>query len=197
MTDERRRAATAIEAALAGRRVAIVSSGDPGIYGMAGLVLELLAARGAQLPVSIVPGVTAACAAAAALGAPLMCDFACLSLSDRLVPWARIRRRLEALAAADLVLALYNPRARSRTAPFAEALAILSRYRPPHTPVGIVSDAGTAEERRLLTTLDRVPAAAVDMRSLVIVGASDTRAVAGWLLTPRGYPAPAAQDATA
>ena len=115
MTREVERCRFALKRAKEGKTVALVSSGDPGVYGMAGLVLELAAAEGTSIPIEIVPGVTAAQALAARLGAPLMCDYATLSLSDLLVPWETIRGRLEAVAAADLVVALYNPRSQKRT----------------------------------------------------------------------------------
>lgn len=187
MTGERARVAAAIERARMGEQVALISSGDAGVYGMAGLALEMLHALGLRLPVTIVPGVTAANAAAASLGAPLMLDFACLSLSDLLVPWERIRKRLQAVAAADLTVALYNPRSRTRVRPLEEAAAILAAHRPASTPVGIVTAASTAQEVRILTTLDAFLGETIGMRSLVIVGASDARVLQGWFVAPRGY----------
>lgn len=187
MTGERERVAAAIDRAAAGARVALISSGDAGIYGMAGLALEMLHAQDLRLKVAMVPGVTAASAAAASLGAPLMLDFACISLSDLLVPWERIRQRLEAVAAGDLTLALYNPRSQTRTRQLEEAAAILARHRPPTTPVGIVTAASTDEEVRVLSTLERFLGEDIGMRSLVIVGAADARILDGWFVAPRGY----------
>jgi precorrin-3B C17-methyltransferase len=187
MTGERERVAAAVARARDGARVALVSSGDAGIYGMAGLALEMLHAEGLRLSVTMVPGVTAASAAAASLGAPLMLDFACISLSDLLVPWERIRQRLEAVAAGDLTVALYNPRSQTRVRQLEEAAAILTRHRPPSTPVGIVTAASTDEEVRVLSTLDRFLGEDIGMRSLVIIGASDTRVLDGWFVAPRGY----------
>lgn len=187
MTGERERVAAAIAAAASGKRVALISSGDAGIYGMAGLALEMLHAQGLRLPVSMVPGVTAASAAAASLGAPLMLDFACISLSDLLVPWERIRKRLEAVAAGDLTVALYNPRSQTRIRQLEEAAAILATHRPPTTPVGIVTAASTDEEVRVLSTLDRFLGEDIGMRSLVVIGASDAAVLDGWFVAPRGY----------
>jgi precorrin-3B C17-methyltransferase len=187
MTGERERVATAVARARDGARVALVSSGDAGIYGMAGLALEMLHAEGLRLSVAMVPGVTAASAAAASLGAPLMLDFACISLSDLLVPWERIRQRLEAVAAGDLTVALYNPRSQTRVRQLEEAATLLARHRPPSTPVGIVTAASTEEEVRVLSTLDRFLGEDIGMRSLVIIGASDARVLDGWFVAPRGY----------
>ena len=154
MTREKERCRLALARAQAGKTVALISSGDPGVYGMAGLVLELAASEGITVPIEIVPGVTAASALAARLGAPLVCDFAVVSLSDLLVPWEQIRRRLEAVAAADLVVAIYNPRSQKRTRQLAEAAAIFRRHRPGTTPVGIGTALGSPEEQILLSDLD-------------------------------------------
>ena len=183
------RARAAVEQARQGRTVAVVSTGDPGIYGMAGLVLEILEREDPEgrIPVEIVPGVSAAQAAASLLGAPLMTDFAVLSLSDLLVPWDTIRRRLEAVAAADLVVALYNPRSRRRVRQLVEACEILLAHRPAHTPAGIVRHALRAGQSVRLTTLAEVPQADVDMMSVVIVGNRSTRRAGRWIVTPRGY----------
>lgn len=188
MTAEVERCRAALHAAAAGRRVALVSSGDAGIYGMAGLALEMATREGFAVPIEIVPGVSAASAAAAAFGAPLMLDWACLSLSDLLVDWAQIRRRLEAVAAADLVVALYNPRSRTRVRHLEEAVEILLRHRPGTTPVGIGTALGAPDQRLVLSTLERLCGEEVGMRSLVIIGNATSRVEAGWFITPRGYP---------
>jgi precorrin-3B C17-methyltransferase len=188
MTAEVERCRAALAAAATGRQVALVSSGDAGIYGMAGLALEMATREGFQVPIEIIPGVSAASAAAAAFGAPLMLDWACLSLSDLLVDWSQIRRRLEAVAAADLVVALYNPRSRSRVRQMEEAVEILLKHRPASTPVGIGTALGAPDQRLVLSTLERLCGEEVGMRSLVIIGNSTSRVEAGWFLTPRGYP---------
>lgn len=187
MTQEAERCRLALSRAGEGRNVALISSGDPGIYGMAGLVLELAAFEGIAVPIEIVPGITAASALAARLGAPLMCDFAVLSMSDLLVPWEQIRERLEAVAAADLVVAIYNPRSQKRTRQLAEAAAIFGRHRPGTTPVGVGTDLGTPEEQILLSDLDHFLELPIAMRSVIIVGNHSTKRIAEWLVTPRGY----------
>ena len=188
MTREEERCRLALERVKEGKTVSLISSGDPGIYGMAGLVLQLAAAGGAaEIPIEIVPGVTAASALAARLGAPLMCDFATLSLSDLLVPWETIRGRLEAVAAADLVVALYNPRSRKRTRQLDEAAEIFGRHRPGTTPVGIGTAVGTPEERILLSDLDHFREHPIAMRSIVIIGNRSSCRIAEWFVTPRGY----------
>jgi precorrin-3B C17-methyltransferase len=187
MTREKERCRLALARAQAGKTVALISSGDPGVYGMAGLVLELASSEGIAVPIEIVPGVTAASALAARLGAPLVCDFAVVSLSDLLVPWEQIRRRIEAVAAADLVVAIYNPRSQKRTRQLAEAAAIFRRYRPGTTPVGVGTTLGSPEEEILLSDLDHFLTLPIAMRSIVIVGNSSTKRIAEWLVTPRGY----------
>lgn len=181
--DETVRAKQAAAEAGAGRRVALVCSGDAGVYAMASLALEL--AGGAE--VEVVPGVTAALAAAALLGAPLGHDHAVISLSDLLTPWTAIEARLRAAAAADLVVALYNPRSRGRTWQFAAALALLGEHRSPATPVGVVTDAARPGQSVEVTTLARVDQDAVGMTTCVIVGSSTTRVIGGRMVTPRGY----------
>jgi cobalt-precorrin 5A hydrolase / precorrin-3B C17-methyltransferase len=186
---EMERCTEALDRAAAGQRVALVCSGDPGVYAMASLVCELAPGRG-NPPVTVEPGVTAALAAAAVLGAPLGHDHATLSLSDLLTPWSAIERRLTAVAEADLVVSLYNPRSARRTWQLERALEILGKYRSPGCPVAVATDVGRAGERVLRSTLgDMGPAMVegVDMLSLVVVGASTTRWVAGRMVTPRGY----------
>jgi precorrin-3B C17-methyltransferase len=187
MMQETERCRKALQKAALGERVALVSSGDPGVYGMAGLALEMAAAEGFEVAIEIIPGISAANAAAARLGAPLMLDYACISLSDLLVPWESIRTRLAAVAAADLVTALYNPRSKKRVRQLEEAAAIFREHRHGETPVGIVTAIGEADERIELTTLERLPQAEVGMRSTVIIGNSSSVCLDGRLLTPRGY----------
>jgi precorrin-3B C17-methyltransferase len=184
MTREVERCRMALERAEAGQTVALVSSG---VYGMAGLVLELATSEGIAVPIEIIPGVSAANALAARLGAPLMCDFATLSLSDLLVPWETIRGRMEAVAAADLVVALYNPRSQKRTRQLDEAAAIFRRHRPGTTPVGVGTAMGSPEEQILLSDLDHFLELPIAMRSVVIIGNRSTKRIAEWFVTPRGY----------
>lgn len=187
MMAEVQRCRAALQAAQEGRRVVLVSSGDAGIYGMAGLALEMARAEGFTVPVDIVPGVSAASAAAARMGAPLMLDWACLSLSDLLVSWDQIRTRLEAVASADLVCALYNPRSHKRVTQLEEAVEIFLRHRPGSTPVGIGTAIGAADEHLVFSTLAQLCQEEVGMRSLVIIGNRSSRRDAGAFITPRGY----------
>lgn len=178
------RAERALALARGGRAVALVGSGDVGVYAMASPTLERV---GDDVEVVVVPGITAMLAAAARLGAPLGHDHCVLSLSDLLTPWEAIRRRLEAAAAADLVVALYNPRSRRRHWQLEEARTLLLAHRPADTPVGVVRDAYRPGEQVTVTTLEALEVAAVQMTTLVIVGSSRTRVVAGRMVTPRGY----------
>jgi precorrin-3B C17-methyltransferase len=189
MTGEVTRCRKALDAAAAGRRVALVSSGDAGVYGMAGLALEMFDALGlsGRLHFSVVPGIPAVCAAAALLGAPLTHDFAVVSLSDLLTPMETIRRRLDAALAADFVLALYNPRSRRRSGHLAEALAIASRHRSPDTPVGMVKNAFRTSQEIRITPLASADPEWADMLTLVVIGNAATRMAGPYLLTPRGY----------
>jgi cobalt-precorrin 5A hydrolase/precorrin-3B C17-methyltransferase len=177
------RAKQAVAEAEAGRRVALVCSGDPGVYAMASLALEL--APGVE--VEVVPGVTAALAAAAVLGAPLGHDHTSISLSDHLTPWPVIERRLRAAAEADLVVALYNPRSARRPWQLDAARALLLQHRAPETPVGVVADAARASQDVRVTALGDLDAAVVGMTSIVLVGNRATRLVDGRMVTPRGY----------
>lgn len=187
MTHEVARCRQALRRAASGDVVALISSGDAGIYGMAGLALELAEAEGRHVSVEIVPGVTAASAAAAALGAPLMLDFAVISLSDLLISWKIIRERLEAVAVADLVVVLYNPRSKKRVRQLEEAAAIFRAVRPGHTPVGVVTAAGQPDQSLVVTDLDHLLDQQVNMRSVVIIGNSATRRMDHWMVTARGY----------
>ncbi|MFY1691771.1 precorrin-2 C(20)-methyltransferase [Plantactinospora sp. WMMB782] len=189
------RARHALELALAGARVAVVSSGDPGVFAMATAVLEVATSdeRFGAVPVRVLPGLTAAQAAASRIGAPLGHDFAVLSLSDRLKPWAVIEQRLAGAAAADLVLALYNPASASRRWQVEAARHVLLRHRAAETPVVIARDVGRPGERITVVALAELDPADVDMRCLLIVGSSTTRtdrradgSTVVW--TPRSYP---------
>ncbi len=187
MRQEIARCEAAIDAAESGKTVALISSGDAGIYGMAGLALELAAARKSRIEMEIVPGVSAAQAAAARLGAPLMLDYACISLSDLLVPWEQILLRIEAVAAADLVTALYNPRSTKRVTQLEEAVHIFLQHRPVTTPVGIGIAVGSPDERILMSSLGKLLEEEIDMRTLVIIGNCTSKTLGPWFVTPRGY----------
>lgn len=190
ITQERQRAQRAIELAEWGLTVAVVSSGDCGIYGMAGLVLEELRANGwdGKTPgVQVFPGITALQAAASRVGAPLMHDFCAISLSDLLTPWVVIEKRLEAAAQADFITALYNPRSHTRTEQIAIAQAIFLKYRDPMTPVAIVHSAYRQDEEITLTTLEKLLEIPIDMLTTVLIGNQSTRTYGDWMITPRGY----------
>ncbi|HEB75606.1 MAG TPA: precorrin-3B C(17)-methyltransferase [Nitrospirae bacterium] len=190
MTREVQRCTKALEAASSGRTAALICSGDPGIYAMAGLVFELARNRSASgmVPaIEVIPGVPALSASASRLGAPLMHDFAAISLSDRLTPWEEIDRRLHAAAGADFVIVIYNPRSRGRKDHLERAVGIISGYRRADTPVGIVKAATREDERIIVTALGSVPFEEVDMQSTIIVGNSRTFVWDGRMVTPRGY----------
>jgi cobalt-precorrin 5A hydrolase/precorrin-3B C17-methyltransferase len=184
---EEERARSAVIEASAGHAVALVGSGDAGVYAMASPALEL---AGDDVDVHGVPGITAAVAAAHALGAPLGHDHAYVSLSDLHTPWPAIERRVRAAAEGDFVVCLYNPRSRGRDWQLPAALDLLARHRPDGTPVGLVRNATRGGERVELTTLAALRAggcARVDMMTVVLVGCSQTRVIAGRMVTPRGY----------
>lgn len=185
MTREVDRCRMALDAA-AERDVAMVCSGDSGIYGMAGLLYEL---RGeSDTPaLEVVPGLTAACSGAALLGAPLTHDFAVISLSDRLTAWETIEKRLAAAAAADLTLVLYNPASHGRPDHLSRACQVLLRTLPPQRPCGVVRNIGREGEQWQVLSLEALQAYPADMFCTVFIGNAATRVIAGKLVTPRGY----------
>jgi precorrin-3B C17-methyltransferase len=197
--EEADRARVALDLAAAGHRVAVVSSGDPGVFAMAAAVWEQLdeassTGRWADVDVVVTPGVTAAQAAAAKVGAPLGHDFCIISLSDNLKPWEVVEQRLTAAAGADFVIALYNPVSRHRPWQFGRAIELIAAHRAPATPVVVATDVARAAESITIVALDELLTAAVNMRTVVIVGSSTTR----WfhrpsgrpvVYTPRSYPA--------
>ncbi|MGF1494651.1 MAG: precorrin-3B C(17)-methyltransferase [Microcoleaceae cyanobacterium] len=190
ITQERQRAERAIELANWGLRVAVVSSGDCGIYGMAGLVFELLQTQdwdGVTPGVQVLPGISAIQAAASRVGAPLMHDFCAISLSDLLTPWPVIEQRLTAAAQADFVCAIYNPRSATRTKPLAQAHSIFLTHRSGQTPVALVRSAYRKGEQITLTTLEKLDLEAVDMLTTILIGNQSTGLYQNWMVTPRGY----------
>ena len=189
---EMERAVKAAELANEGLSVAVISSGDIGVYGMAGPVFEHLAAQGwdgKHPQVQVVPAVSAAQAAASVLGAPLMQDFCAISLSDLMTPWETIRRRLDAAAYGDFVIALYNPRSRRRRKQIVEARNIVMKHRTADTPVGIVRNACRPDEQSSITTLSELEHyfERIDMFTTLIIGNSTTYVHCGRMVTPRGY----------
>jgi len=212
MTEEIERCKKAIELAMTGKTVSVISGGDPGIYAMAGLVFEILKShqssvishqskdekessdkdRGlptvdCRLSIEVIPGIPAFSACAARLGAPLMHDFVCISLSDRLTPWDLIEQRLEAVAKANLVIVLYNPKSRGRHWQIERARDLLIKHKDSRTPVGIVRGAMREDEGVIITDLENMLNHAIDMQSTVIIGNSETFIWKNWMITPRGY----------
>ena len=181
------RARAALEMAAAGRRVVVVSSGDPGVFAMASAVFEALEGRAdwQALDIRVLPGITAMLAAAAAAGAPLGHDFCCINLSDNLKPWDKIETRLRHAAQADFAMAFYNPRSASRPEGFAKALAVLLQECGPDRLITFARAVSTPDERLLTVTLSEALPEMADMRTVVIVGNSDTRRVGPWVYSPR------------
>lgn len=187
MRSETERCRKALEFALDGKTVALVSSGDAGIYGMAGLMLEVIRESGEGVETEVVPGITSATASAALLGAPLMHDYASISLSDLLTDADLISRRIEAAASADFVICLYNPKSRARTGGLAKAREIILKHRKGSTPVGIVRNANRENESVVITDLDRMLEHEADMTTTIIIGNSQTFTYRDKIITPRGY----------
>lgn len=187
MMQEVDRCNNSFDLAESGKHVAIVSGGDPGIYAMAGLILEIAAKRNSKVKIDVIPGIAAVNGCAARLGAPLMHDFAAISLSDLLTPWEVITKRLDAAASADFVIALYNPKSKKRTKNIVEAQKILLCHRDKKTPVGIVTAASRQNEVIRITTLDKMLEENINMQSTVIIGNSTTFTWNGYMITPRGY----------
>ena len=186
MTQEAKRCQMALDLAAEGKAVAMVCSGDSGIYGMAALIYELRGEAGTP-EVEVIPGLTAACSGASILGAPLTHDFAVISLSDRLTDWEKIEKRLESAAAADFSIVLYNPASRGRPDHLRRACDVLLRCLPEDRLCGIAQFIGREGENRRIMTLGELRDADVDMFCTVFIGNAMTRVVAGNLVTPRGY----------
>lgn len=195
MRKEIPRCQSALDEARRGKKVALVSGGDPGVYGMAGILLQMLekvtrevgGKNAEKIEVEIVAGITSASAAAASLGAPLMHDFVVISLSDLLTPWDKIEQRLRAAAEGDFVVVLYNPRSKKRQKHLERAREILLASREKHTPVGIVRNASRQEESKEITTLEELLGHHVDMTTTLIIGNSTTYRWRDKIITPRGY----------
>ncbi len=199
MKKEVDRVEKAVETAMQGKSCAVISSGDAGVYAMAGLVFEMCGKKGIPvhrpgeetdnggLTVEVVPGVPALCSAGALLGAPLTHDFAAISLSDLLTPWHVIEKRIEAAAAADFVITLYNPKSRKRNWQLAKALEIILKHRRADTPAGIVKNAMRSGQSILVATLGDLAGRGVDMRTTVFIGNSTSFRCCDFMVTPRGY----------
>jgi precorrin-3B C17-methyltransferase len=201
MTAEVARAERALQLAAEGRRAALVSGGDPGVYAMAGAVFEVAARQGLKLgtaqgemDVKVITGTPAVTAAAALLGAPLTHDFCCISLSDRLTKWETIEMRLDLASRAGFVIALYNPKSKGRTWQLGRAVEVLLQNLSPDTCVGLASRLGRPGEAVSITVLGQLAEAKIDMQTIVVVGNSSTFAYQGKMITPRGYIAKYADD---
>lgn len=186
MMKEVERCRIALQEANKGRMVSMVCSGDSGVYGMAGLILEL-AKEYPEVEIEMVPGVTAACGGAAVLGAPICHDFAVISLSDLLTPMETIERRLECAAQADMVICIYNPSSKKRADYLRRACDIVLKYQRPETICGIVRNIGRDGESSRVVTLEELRDLQVDMFTTVYIGNSSTRSERGKMITPRGY----------
>jgi len=187
MMKEVERCRTAIEEAEKGRTVAMVSSGDSGIYGMAGIIYQIADEIGSCVEIETIPGVTAASSAASILGAPLMHDLAIISLSDLMTPIDLIMKRIDRASDGDMIIALYNPKSKKRTDHLRKAVDIICGYRSPETPVGIVRNAGRKDESKIITELGALDHDGIDMFCIVIIGNSQTYVSNGRMITPRGY----------
>jgi len=193
MTEEVERARQCIDLAKSGKIVSLVSSGDPGIYGMAGLIYEMLAESGWDpkdgLPVEIIPGVSALNSCASIIGSPLMTDFAVLSMSDLLVPWEIIVKRVEAAAQGDFVIVIYNPSSKKRIHQLQDTIKILLKYRKPTTPVAIIKGAFRNSQSVVLTDLENIinHSDKLGMITTVIIGNSSTYNYKDLMINPRGY----------
>lgn len=191
MTEELDRAIEALARARQGKKVALISSGDAGVYGMAGPTFEVLFQAGwtpdSEIEVEIVPGASALNTCAALIGAPLTHDFCAISLSDLLTPWPTIARRLDAVAYADFVVALYNPKSGRRQGQILEAQRLFLRHRDRETPVAIVKSAYRPKQRIEFTTLEKMDQADIGMLTTVLIGNSNTFVKHGLMITPRGY----------
>ena len=184
MTKEVDRCTEVLELARQGKTVSLISSGDAGVYGMAGIMLEI---ADEDMEVEVIPGITATNAAAAITGAPIMHDYATISLSDLLTDWELIKKRLELAAQGDFVVSIYNPKSRGRVTQIEETREIMMKYKPRSTPVAIVRNAGREDERYILTTLDEMLNHEIDMLTIVLIGNSNTFVKNGKIITPRGY----------
>ncbi len=186
MRQEIDRCKEAINIAKTGKSVAVISSGDSGIYGMAGLILEL-ATKEEQIEVKVIPGITASIGAAALLGAPIMHDFCHISLSDLLTQWEVIEKRLRLASEADFIICLYNPRSKGRSEHLAKAFEIMGEFKDKNTPVGIVKDVGREKEEKSIYTFETMDFEKVDMTTMVIIGNKSTFIYEDTIITPRGY----------
>lgn len=187
MRGEVERCSRAVDIALEGKDVVVISSGDAGVYAMAGLVLEIISNRNLMIDIKIVPGVTSANAGAASLGAPIMHDHCYISLSDLLTDYDLIQKRIELAAQGDFVICLFNPKSKGRPGHINDAVEILKKYKSPETIVGVVKNARRPGEKITITNLDKLLETEIDMTTMVIIGNQYTYTFADFMITPRGY----------
>lgn len=187
MRGEVERCTKAVDIAISGKTVAVISSGDPGVYAMSGLVLEIVAAKKSKVDVKIIPGITSANGASATLGAPIMHDHAYISLSDLLTDFELIKKRIKLAAEGDFVICLFNPKSKGRPEHINVARDILLQHKKPETVVGIVKNAKRAGEQVTITTLDDMLNHPIDMTTMVIIGNERTFVYDDLMITPRGY----------
>lgn len=186
MKQEVERCKKALEYALTGKTVSMVCSGDAGVYGMAGIIHEICADHD-DVDIEVIPGISACCSGAAVLGAPLIHDFAVISLSDLLTPWEKIEKRLLLAADADFVICLYNPSSMKRADYLQKACELMLKYKAPNTPCGYVKNIGREGEEYTITTLEQLKDEKVDMFTTVFIGNSQTKVINNKMVTPRGY----------
>lgn len=187
MMKEVERCEEVLKLAETGKSISLISSGDPGVYGMAGIMLEVVAANNSNVQVEIVPGISAASSAASLLGAPLMNDYVVLSLSDLLTPWELIEKRLHAAGSGDFVAAIYNPRSKTRIKQLDKAIEIFLKYQTPDTPVGIVKHAMREKQEVSITNLKHLNEHDIDMFTTLIIGNSKTKIIDNKMVAIRGY----------
>lgn len=187
MREEVSRCQKTLELASSGKIVSLISSGDPGIYGMAGIMLEVAGKSNKKIDIEIIPGITSASASSAILGSPINNDFAVISLSDLLTPWNVIEKRIKFAAKSDFVICIYNPKSKERDWQIKKTKKILLKYRKKDTPVGIVNNAQRKNQHSVITTLENMLNQKIDMNTTIVIGNSKTYIDNNFMITPRGY----------
>lgn len=187
MREEISRCQKTLESALSGKIVSLISSGDPGIYGMAGIMLEVAGKSDEKIDIEIIPGITSASVSSAILGSPINNDFAVISLSDLLTPWNIIEKRIKSAAKSDFIICIYNPKSKERDWQIEKTKKILLKYRKKETPVGIVNNAQRKNQHSVIANLENMLTHKIDMNTTIIIGNSKTFIDNDFMITPRGY----------
>ncbi len=187
VVDEIARAEMAIKYTIQGKKVSVISSGDSGIYGMAGIVLEMVSHHNYDIDIEIVPGITSLSSSSSLIGTPLMNDFCSISLSDRLTPWEMIEKRIKSAAESDFAIVFYNPKSQQRTEGIKKAREIIMEYRNKNTPVGIIKNAYRENQESFVTNLEKFLGFDIDMFTTIIVGNSRSYQYKNYMITPRNY----------